>query len=83
VTLGVDAEVHAVDGSQLGRNPWNSVFTIPANQPFDLTTAQRWGLLIKPSQRGEISARMEFRHWVTGRIQDNGRGIVNTKIVVT
>ena len=83
VTLGVDAEVHAIDGSQLGKNPWNRPFTIRANEPFDLTTAQRWGLLIKPTQSGQISARMEYRHWITGRIQDNGRGVVNTKIVVT
>jgi FtsP/CotA-like multicopper oxidase with cupredoxin domain len=83
VTLGVDAEVHAVDGSRLGERPWNRPFAIPANQPFELTTAQRWGLLIKPTQRGEISARMEFRHWITGRLQDNGRGVLNTRIIVT
>lgn len=85
ITLGVDAEVHAVDGTTLGQpgKPWNRPFTIPANEPFDLTSAQRRNLLIKPTQKGAINAKMEFRHWITGAIQDNGRGVINTKIVVT
>jgi len=85
VTLGIEAKVVAVDGSTLGGpdNPWNHPFTLPANVPFDLTSAQRHGLLIKPLQRGEIKAKMEFRHWITGEIQNEGRGVINTKIVVT
>ena len=57
--------------------------TIPANTPFDLTSAQRRNLLIKPTQKGVINAKMEFIHWITGRVQDDGRGVINTKIVVT
>ena len=85
VTLGVDARVHSIDGATLGdkHSPWNRPFTIPANTPFDLTSAQRRGLLITPTQRGEIRARMEFRHWITGKIQHNGKGVINTRIVVT
>ena len=50
VTLGLAAEVHGVDGSALGKNAWNRPFTIPANTPFDLTSAQRRNLLITPTQ---------------------------------
>ena len=85
VTFGVDVMVHAIDGSTLGMpgKPWNRPFRIPANEPFDLTSAQRRTLIIKPTQKGVIGVKMEFRHWITGKIQNNGKGVINTKIVVT
>ncbi|MCY7280671.1 MAG: multicopper oxidase domain-containing protein [Sphingomonas bacterium] len=83
VTLGIDAEVHGIDGSPLGKDPWNRPFTTPANTPFDLTSAQRRNLIIKPTRTGVFRAKIEFLHWITGEIQDEGRGVINTKIVVT
>lgn len=83
VTLGIDAVVHAVDCQTLGDDPWSRPFAVAANQPFELTSAQRWGLIIKPTQTGEFSARMEFLHWITRQVQHDGRGVINTKIVVT
>ena len=83
VTIGIDVEVHAIDGTALGEDPWNHAFTIPANTPFDLTSAQRRGLIVKPTRTGEFAARIEFLHWISGKVQHNGRGVINTKIVVS
>ena len=83
VTLGLDAEVRAIDGALLGEHSWNHHFTQVAGKSFDLTSAQRRTMLIKPTVVGEFEVRMEFRHWITGKIQHNGKGVVLTKIVVT
>lgn len=84
-TLGVDATVVSVDGRGLGRPgaPWSRSFTIPANQPFELTSAQRYDLILTPPAAGTYNARFEFLHWITRAVQDNGRGIANTRIIVT
>lgn len=83
--LGVDALVVGVDGRGLGRpgSPWSRPFTIPANQPFELTSAQRYDLIITPPAAGTYNARFEFLHWITRAIQDNGRGVAATRIIVT
>lgn len=83
-TLGVDALVVGVDGRALGRPgaPWSRPFLLPANRPFELTSAQRYDLLITPPAAGIYNARFEFLHWITRSIQDNGRGVANTRIIV-
>jgi hypothetical protein len=83
VTLPCEATVVGVDGLGLGREPWSSPYTIPANTPFELSSAQRFELILTPPSRGTFTARMEFRHWITGQIQNNGAGVVQTRIVVT
>jgi FtsP/CotA-like multicopper oxidase with cupredoxin domain len=83
VTLPCEATVVGVDGLGLGREPWTSPYTIPANTPFELSSAQRFELILTPPSRGTFTARMEFRHWITGQIQNNGGGVVQTRIVVT
>lgn len=83
VTLPCEATVVGVDGLGLGREPWTSPYTIPANTPFELSSAQRFELILTPPSRGTFTARMEFRHWITGQIQNNGAGVVQTRIVVT
>lgn len=84
-TLGVDAMVVGVDGRGLGRPgaPWSRPFTIPANQPFELTSAQRYDLILTPPGPGTYSARFDFLHWITRAIQDQGRGVAATRIFVT
>ncbi len=85
VTLGVDVQCVAYDGHGLGtrNNPWCRPFTIRAGTPIELTTASRCDLLVKPTRQGVYPVRMEFRDWITGAIQDEGRGIAETQIVVT
>lgn len=82
-TLGIDATVYGVDGHFIGSEPWEHPFVIPANQPFELTSAQRYGLIIRATERGAFPARIEFLNWVNRRVQDNGRGVIDTKIVVS
>jgi FtsP/CotA-like multicopper oxidase with cupredoxin domain len=84
VKLGLDALVVGCDGNPLGRpeDPWCKQVLIPANQTFDLTTAQRYDLLITPKVAGTFNARLEFRHWITGAIQDAGRGVAQSRIIV-
>lgn len=84
-TLGVDATVLGVDGRALGRSaaPWSQPFVLRAGQPFELTTAQRYDLLITPPRAGEYPARFEFLNWVTRAVQNNGRGVAATRIIVT
>ena len=83
--LGIDATVVSVDGRALGRpgSPWSRPFTIPAGQRFELTSAQRYDLLIEPTQAATYNARFEFLHWISRQVHDNGRGVANTRIIVT
>ena len=83
VKAGIDAMVVGVDGHSLFDNPWEHPFTIPAGQPTTLTTSVRASVIIKPTQPGIIPVTMEFRHWISGEIADQGRGVLHTKIEVT
>jgi FtsP/CotA-like multicopper oxidase with cupredoxin domain len=81
--LDIDAVLIGIDGHSIRNEPWERSVTIPAGQWFELVTAQRYALVIRPTRAGVFGATMEFRHWITRQIQDNGRGVINTKIVVT
>ena len=65
-TLGLPGEVIEIDGRPLGQAPraaYSRPFTIPANTPFDLTTAQRWCILVRPTAAGVFPVRMQFLRW--------------------
>jgi FtsP/CotA-like multicopper oxidase with cupredoxin domain len=81
---GLDAQVIAIDGHALGTpdRPWSKPFTIRAGQPFELTTAQRFDLLIDASVAGSHLVTMQFLDWITREIQDGGNGVAKTKITV-
>jgi FtsP/CotA-like multicopper oxidase with cupredoxin domain len=83
VSLPVDALCAGVDGHGLGKEQWNQPYVIPANTPFEMCPAQRMELILAPSRRGNFTARLEFRHWITGQIQNNGAGVIQTRIIVT
>jgi FtsP/CotA-like multicopper oxidase with cupredoxin domain len=83
VTLGCDAVWAGADGHGMGREPWCDAKIIPANTPFELTTAQRYDLILSPAARGTYSAKIEFLHWITGAVQNNGAGVIRTKVVVS
>ena len=85
IKLDIDAELIGVDGHSI-RSPgeaWERRVPIPAGTWFELTTAQRYALLVRPTRTGTFGARIEFLHWITRRIQHNGQGVINTKVVVT
>lgn len=81
--IGLPAVCHSMDGCELGKEPWNSALPLPANRPFIMSTAQRRDLIIKPTVTGTFPVQLRFKHWVNGQIQDSGRGIINTRIVVS
>lgn len=67
----LDPEVIAMDGRTLGKNgtcEYSEPFDLSdiGNQ-FDLTTAQRWDLLVDTNvPSGTYMIEVEYRHWVTG-----------------
>ena len=85
VTLPVDVQCVSIDGNYLGGpdKPWNAPYTIRANTPFELVTAQRMDLLIRPRVAGVFTAKLEFLDWITKAVQNGGAGVAQTQIIVT
>ena len=81
--IDIDAELIGVDGHSIRDDPWERREIIRAGQWFELTSAQRYSLLVRPTRPGTFGARMEFLHWITRQIQNEGRGVIQTRIVVT
>jgi FtsP/CotA-like multicopper oxidase with cupredoxin domain len=68
-TLGIDAEVIAMDGRALGVPPFQQYshpFRLPAGTPFRLTSAMRWDLIVKPATAGVYPVTIEFFNQITG-----------------
>ena len=82
--MGLDATVYAADGRPLQHEdfPWCSPQLIPAGEAFETVAAQRRDLIVVPDKPGVYPVIAEFRDWITGEIQDGGRGIVETVINV-
>lgn len=85
VRFGIDIMVHSVDGVGLGSavEPWSRPFLIPAGEAFELTSAQRYGIIVTPVAPGVIPVDMEFLHWIRRDVQAAGRGVARTVIKVT
>ena len=69
---GLDAEVIEIDGRPLGQtphSPYSRPFTIRAGTSFELTSAQRWTMTIKPTAAGIYTAKIEFKDWVNANIR--------------
>lgn len=80
--LGVDALVIAQDGRAYGVPPlgqYSEPFWIPAGKPFQLTTAMRYDILIKPTKVGNIPFQVDHWDWVASSL----RGTARTQIVVS
>jgi FtsP/CotA-like multicopper oxidase with cupredoxin domain len=78
----LNAEVIAMDGKVLGGEEHMSY-----SQPFalaeldhvvELTTAQRWDLLVSQVPAGEWIVEAEYRHWISGEVLGRAR----TRLVV-
>lgn len=84
-TFGLPATIHGVDGRGLGRDraPWSRPYPLPAGQALEFTPGQRYDLIMTPTAAGTFNARFEFLHWATRAIQDGGRGVATTRIIVT
>jgi FtsP/CotA-like multicopper oxidase with cupredoxin domain len=71
ITLGIDAEVIAMDGRALGVPPfqqYNRPFPLPAGTSFKLTSAMRNDLIVKPTKTGTFPATVEFLNQITGEL---------------
>ena len=69
---GLNAKVIAADGRSFGVPPhgkYNAAFTQKAGSFFELTTAQRWDLLVRtPALPGSYSATVEYRTYTNNRL---------------
>lgn len=84
--IGIDVEVFGVDGCELGSpsEPGSRPFVIKAGEPFELSSAQRYGMIVRPQTPGvTIPVEMEFLDWSRRRLQNGGKGIASTVIKVT
>jgi hypothetical protein len=82
-TIGLPGTCYSMDGCALGKDSWNVPLALPANRPFTMSTAQRRDIIIKPTARGTFPVRFRFLNWITGQVQDGGRGILDTRIIVS
>lgn len=83
--IPVACMVWGADGIPLARvdAPWSKPFAIRANQSFELSTAQRYDLILTaPTRPGVYTCRFEFLDWITKEVQHGGRGVAEARIVV-
>jgi FtsP/CotA-like multicopper oxidase with cupredoxin domain len=79
--IGADALVIAQDGRALGVPPYGAYsepFTIPAGKPFQLTSAMRHDILVRPTAPGVIPFQVDYWDWQGATL----RGRAKTQIVV-
>lgn len=82
---GLTTEIVGIDSRELGgrHRPWCSPMLLEPGESFDTVTAQRRDLIFRPTEPGRYKVVFEYRDWITGEIQDGGRGIAETVIEVT
>ncbi|MFN8122976.1 MAG: multicopper oxidase domain-containing protein [Thermoleophilia bacterium] len=80
--IGCDVTVIAEDGRSFGVGPFGAYsepYVIPANTPFQTTSAMRFDMLLKPTAPGNIPVRVDYWDWQAGSL----RGRALTQIQVT
>jgi FtsP/CotA-like multicopper oxidase with cupredoxin domain len=81
-TLGADALVIAQDGRSYGVPPYGSYsepFWVKAGKPFQLTSAMRHDILVRPTAVGNIPFQVDYWDWLGATL----RGRARTQIVVS
>ncbi|MGB3166881.1 MAG: multicopper oxidase domain-containing protein [Alteraurantiacibacter sp.] len=83
VRFACDVTIVESDGHMWGKEPWcpNTVL-VPAGERIEMVPAQRYGLMLTTQGVGDIPVEMKFRHWITGKVQHDGAGRLNTRIKV-
>lgn len=82
VTLPFPAECVGADGHALGgphNHRYSYPFLVPADSPIQLTTAQRYDLLVTPDRAGVFDVPFHFKDWIRGDVY----GFAETTITVT
>lgn len=70
-TLPLTALCTGMDGRQLGAAPYTNYckpYKILPGRPFELTTARRWDLIIKPTKPGTYLAKLEYLDWLRRQV---------------
>ncbi len=81
-TLPFAAECVGIDGHALGGGKderYSRPYEIPAETPFELSTAQRFDLLVTPDRTGTFDVPFRFKRW----IRSDTYGLAETTITVT
>ncbi|MEE8318219.1 MAG: hypothetical protein V3R36_01130, partial [Dehalococcoidales bacterium] len=67
--IGLPVEVTSMDGYALGVPPsaYSRPFSLEAGQPFRLTSAMRWEILLTPTRRGQFPVECRIMDWITLR----------------
>lgn len=76
ITFPVDVVLIAFDGRALGVPPYgryNHPYTIPAGTPVEMSTAQRFDVLIRSNKPVNSYAQVEYRHHLSDAFLLNGR----------
>jgi hypothetical protein len=76
VTFPVDVVVIGIDGRALGVPPfcqYNHPYTIPAGTPIEMSTAQRFDVLLRSNLPVNSYAQVEYRHHMSDEFLLNGR----------
>ncbi|MEQ1782559.1 MAG: multicopper oxidase domain-containing protein [Hyphomonadaceae bacterium] len=83
--MGLKSTIYACDGRPLSHPdfPWSKPIQVAAGTPFESTAAARRDIIVVPTVPGVYPVITEFRDWITGEIQDGGKGICETVINVT
>lgn len=76
----LNAEVIAMDGKVLGGEAEKSyAYPFPLaemNHVVELTSAQRWDILIQQAPAGDWPVDVEYRHWISGRVLGRARTLL-------
>lgn len=78
--IGTPAEVVGMDGYPLGVAPsgkYSRPVSLAANQPFRLTTAMRWDILVRAEQPGQFPVECRMLQWISGEELFKARTFIN------
>lgn len=82
ITIGAPVTVIAQDGRPLGVPPfgrYSEPWDVAAGEPFQLNSAQRYDLLLRPTTRATIPVQVDYLDWRGYGV----RGRARTRIVVS
>lgn len=81
----LDCDWVGCDGHPMGSPaaPWCDRSVYPRAVPWEMVPAQRTDLILQPNRRGNHLVEFEFRHWITGQIENAGRAKLRTRVVVS
>jgi FtsP/CotA-like multicopper oxidase with cupredoxin domain len=80
LTLPLDAEIIGIDGRAQGEDGfagYSSPIPLKAGTPLELTTAQRYEMLVQAKEKGNFPVTVEYLHWITRKPLGVARTSIN------